>query len=164
MLCGVRYLIFTMYYIVIGITSRAYSNSSLCAIITCNHQPFFKIFLNFVHFCPNFQIFHPFFSKIAPKSLLSRIGPNIILKKTIWNNQNRNGIVNRRIGSKFLFFSNKSINTKFQYLYHSLVAEQRKQRQKLGISGWEKGENSNSGKSCQQEKWRKKCGKKKCII
>ena len=29
----------------------------------CNHLPFFKIFSNFVHFCPNFPIFNilPFF-------------------------------------------------------------------------------------------------------
>ena len=37
--------------------SRVYSSSLLRAITTCNHQPFFKIFSNFVHFCP----FLPFF-------------------------------------------------------------------------------------------------------
>ena len=40
--------------------SRAYSNSLLRAIVARNHLPFFKIFSNFVHFCPNFQIFNPF--------------------------------------------------------------------------------------------------------
>ena len=29
----------------------------MCAIIACNHLPFFKIFSNFVHFCPNFKYF-----------------------------------------------------------------------------------------------------------
>ena len=41
---------------------RAYSSGLLRAIIACNHLPFFKIFSNFVHFCPNFQIFSPFFA------------------------------------------------------------------------------------------------------
>ena len=40
--------------------NRAYSSSFLRAIIARNHLPFFKIFSNFVHFCPNFQIFCPF--------------------------------------------------------------------------------------------------------
>ena len=35
-------------------------SSLLCAIILCNHLPFFKVFSNFVHFCPNYQIFCPF--------------------------------------------------------------------------------------------------------
>ena len=39
---------------------RAYSSSLLRAIIARNHLPFFKIFSNFVHFCPNLQIFCPF--------------------------------------------------------------------------------------------------------
>ena len=38
---------------------RAYSSSLLHVIITHNHL-FFKIFWNFVHFCPNSQIFFPF--------------------------------------------------------------------------------------------------------
>ena len=42
------------------LVNRAYSSSLLRAIIACNHLPFFKIFSNFVHFCPNFQIFCPF--------------------------------------------------------------------------------------------------------
>ena len=41
----------------------AYSNSLLRAIIACNYPPFFKIFLNFVHFCANFQIFCHFSKK-----------------------------------------------------------------------------------------------------
>ena len=40
--------------------ARAFCSSLLCAIIACSHLPFFKIFSNFVHFCPNFQIFCPF--------------------------------------------------------------------------------------------------------
>ena len=39
---------------------RAFSSSLLRAIVTRNHLPFFKIFSNLVHFCPNFQIFCPF--------------------------------------------------------------------------------------------------------
>ena len=64
----------------------AYSRSLLRAIIARNHLLSFKIFSNFVHFCPNFQIFClffalfcsffcPFFEKIACMPLLSRIGP-----------------------------------------------------------------------------------------
>ena len=54
-----------------------------------NHLPFFKIFSNFLYFCPNFQIFCPFltffclflpfFWKIARKPLLSRIGQGCII-------------------------------------------------------------------------------------
>ena len=40
--------------------NRAFSSGSLHAIIAHNHLPFFKVFSNFVHFCPNFQIFCPF--------------------------------------------------------------------------------------------------------
>ena len=40
--------------------NRAYFSSLLCAIIARNHLLFFKIFSNFVHFCPNFQVFCPF--------------------------------------------------------------------------------------------------------
>ena len=64
---------------------RASSSSLFYGIITHNHLPFFKIFSNFVHFRPNFQIFFPFstflchFSeKSQPKPLLSRIGPGCI--------------------------------------------------------------------------------------
>ena len=39
---------------------RAYCSSLLCAIIARIHLPFFKIFSNFVRFCPNFQICCPF--------------------------------------------------------------------------------------------------------
>ena len=45
---------------------RTYSSSVLHAIIICNQQPFFKIFLNFVHFCPNFKIFCPFSTFLCP--------------------------------------------------------------------------------------------------
>ena len=40
--------------------NRAYFSSFLLAIIAHNHLPFCRIFSNFVHFCPNFQIFCPF--------------------------------------------------------------------------------------------------------
>ena len=49
---------------------RAYSNSLMRVKIACNHLPFFKIFSNFVHFCPNFQIFCPFFEKNPCMALL----------------------------------------------------------------------------------------------
>ena len=62
--------------------ARAYSSNVLYVIIAHNHLPFFKIFSNFVHFCPNFQIFCPFSTFLCPFSqkwlpmpLLSRIGP-----------------------------------------------------------------------------------------
>ena len=67
--------------------NRAYSSSLLRAIIARSHLPFFKILSNFVHFCPNFQIFCRFlpfyyyfyiflhFWKIARMPLLSRIDP-----------------------------------------------------------------------------------------
>ena len=42
------------------IKGRAFSSSLLRAIIAHNHLLFFKIFSNFVYFCPNFQIFCPF--------------------------------------------------------------------------------------------------------
>ena len=57
---------------------RAYSSSLLRAIIALNHQPFFKIFSNAVHFRQIFQILCPFlplFRKITRMALLSRIGP-----------------------------------------------------------------------------------------
>ena len=67
----------------------SFSSSWLNAIIACNHLPFFKIFSNFVLFCPNFQIFCPFspffnifwsfgalFLKITRMPLLSRICPD----------------------------------------------------------------------------------------
>ena len=58
--------------------AKAFSRSLLHAIITHNHMPISKIFSNFVHFCPNFQIFCPFLPflwKITHIPLLSRIGP-----------------------------------------------------------------------------------------
>ena len=53
---------------------RAFSSSLLRAIIARNHLLFFKIFSNFVHFCPNFQIFCPFLTFFL--SWPSRISPN----------------------------------------------------------------------------------------
>ena len=53
---------------------RAYSSSLLCAIIAHNHLPIFKIFSNFVHFCPNFKYFALFW-KNAHMSFLSTVGP-----------------------------------------------------------------------------------------
>ena len=58
--------------------SRANSSCFMRAIVALMRLPFFKIFWSFVHFCQNFQIFCPFlpfFWKIAPMPLLSRIGP-----------------------------------------------------------------------------------------
>ena len=37
-----------------------FPSSLLSELISHNHLPFFKIFSNFVHFCPNFHIFFPF--------------------------------------------------------------------------------------------------------
>ena len=57
---------------------RVYYNCLVHVIIAHNHVPFFKIFSNFVHFCPNFPIFCPFlhfFWKISRMPLLSRIDP-----------------------------------------------------------------------------------------
>ena len=59
---------------------QGYSSSLVRAIIARNHLPSLKIFSNFEHFCPNFQIFCPFlpfFWKKACILLLSRIGPAI---------------------------------------------------------------------------------------
>ena len=67
---------------------RAFSISLLHAIIAHNHLPFLKIFSNYAHFCPFFSnilsfftlnFFLPFFWKIACISLLSRIGPDIVV-------------------------------------------------------------------------------------
>ena len=40
--------------------SGLYSSCFMHGIVACMRLPFFKIFSNFVHFCPNFQIFWPF--------------------------------------------------------------------------------------------------------
>ena len=60
---------------------RAYSSCSMHAIVARMGLPFFKVFSNFVHFCPKFQIFCPFFPfftlffwKISRIPLLSRTG------------------------------------------------------------------------------------------
>ena len=45
---------------------RAYSSCSMHAIVACMGLPFFKVFSNFVHFCPKFQIFCPFFPFFTP--------------------------------------------------------------------------------------------------
>ena len=61
-----------------SIPSRAYSSSLMCAIIARNHLPFFKIFSNFVHFCPNFQyfaLFKHFFAIFCPFSEKSHACP-----------------------------------------------------------------------------------------
>ena len=42
-----------------GIEVEHFDNRTF-ATIARNHLPFFKKFSNFVHFCPNFQIFCPF--------------------------------------------------------------------------------------------------------
>lgn len=56
-------------------TWQGYCSRLLCAIITCNHLPFFGIFSNFVHFCLFlFNIALLFFWTIASMSLLFRIG------------------------------------------------------------------------------------------
>ena len=50
---------------------RAFSSSLLRVIIVSNHLPFYKILSNFVHFCPNLQIFCPsllFFNIFLPFS------------------------------------------------------------------------------------------------
>ena len=58
---------------------RAYSSSLLGVIIACNDLPLFKIFSNFVDFCPNFQICCPLMEKIASMPLLSRTGPEFYI-------------------------------------------------------------------------------------
>ena len=64
---------------------RAYSSGLLHVVITYHQLPFFKMFSNFVRFCPNFQIFFPFSTFPCPFSkesqsmpLLSRIGHGCI--------------------------------------------------------------------------------------
>ena len=71
-----------MWVIVLPCTHQAFSSSLLHAIIASNHLPVFKIFSNFVHFCPIFQTFCPslaFFGKTACMPLHSGIGPDNIL-------------------------------------------------------------------------------------
>ena len=55
--------------------NRAFSSSLLRAIIAHNHLPFFKIFSNLEHFCPNFQIFCPFLTSFCPFSGKSHAWP-----------------------------------------------------------------------------------------
>ena len=56
-------------------SSRTYSCSLLHLIIICNHLPSFKVFSNFVHFCPNFQIICPFLPFFCPFSEKLRTCP-----------------------------------------------------------------------------------------
>ena len=64
---------------------RTCSNSVLSAIIACNHLPFFKTFSNFVHFCPNFQIFCPFQHFFA--LVLNNCTHALTLQNTPWNDK-----------------------------------------------------------------------------
>ena len=71
--------------------SRAYSSCFIHALVACIRLLFFKLFSNFVHICPNFQIFCSFFVLSCPFSekntcmpLLSRIGTGRILKGTFF--------------------------------------------------------------------------------
>ena len=71
--------------------SRAYSSCFIHALVACIRLLFFKLFSNFVHICPNFQIFCSFLSFLALflkkntcMPLLSRIGTGRILKGTFF--------------------------------------------------------------------------------
>ena len=77
------YFVSTSHFLITA--TRAYSISLLCSITVCIHLPFFKIYSNFVYFCPNVQIICPFFNipsgffwKIALTPLLSRKGPDYL--------------------------------------------------------------------------------------
>ena len=72
------------------LTCMPYSSCFLHAIVARMRLPFFKIFLNFVHFCPNFQIFCPFFAlfsycfwKIARMPLLSKLRPDLNMRNSM---------------------------------------------------------------------------------
>ena len=70
---------------------RAYYGCFMHGIVTHVKLPFFKVFSNFVHFCPYFQIFCPFlpfFWKIVLMPLLSRISLAII-DYTMWLSERR---------------------------------------------------------------------------
>ena len=54
---------------------RAYSICFMHVIVACMRLPFFKIFSNFVHFCPNFQMFWPFLPLFCPFSEKSHTCP-----------------------------------------------------------------------------------------
>ena len=93
---------------------RAYSSSLMCVIVACMGLPFFKIFSNFVHFCPNFQIFCPFlpfFSKIASMPLLSRIIPAKwpIFPKQYFFRKTNNTILMYLLASFIMLFFKKMI-------------------------------------------------------
>ena len=75
-----------IFYVYFFNITRVYSSSLLCSIVGRNRLPFFKIYSNFVHFCPNSQMFCPFFNisvlffwKITPTPLLFRMGPAQII-------------------------------------------------------------------------------------
>ena len=92
---------------------RAYSRSLLHAIIACYHLPVLKIFSNFGHFWPIFQIFCPFlhiFWKIACMPLLSRIGPGRRI-----NNDQHYWIQYASVSSCVL------VSTSMQYLLSNLL-------------------------------------------
>ena len=84
---SIKYMVITKNppYSLLVMLGRAYSSSllrAMRAIIARNHLLIFKLFSNFVHFCPNFQIFCPFlpfFGIITRMPLLSRIGPVRVL-------------------------------------------------------------------------------------
>ena len=52
------YFVSTSHFLITA--TRAYSISLLRSITVCIHLPFFKMYSNFVYFCPNFQIICPF--------------------------------------------------------------------------------------------------------
>ena len=62
----------------------AFSSSLLHAITTRNHLPFYKIFSNLIHFCPNFEIFCPFLTFFPLFSGKSHARPNF-LEQTLAN-------------------------------------------------------------------------------
>ena len=73
--------------------TKGYSSSLLHAIAARIHLSFFKIFSNFVHFCPKFQIFCPFLLFVNSFSLL------------FWNvSSNINEVIKEVISSLFIFF------------------------------------------------------------
>ena len=65
---------------------RAYSSCFMHVIVACMRLPFFKIFSNFVHFCPNFQIFCSFFTFFLKNCMhaLSRIGLALVPTISCW--------------------------------------------------------------------------------
>ena len=66
------------YMMLLYVWCRPYSSYFMHAIAACMRLPFFKIFSNFVHFCPNFQIFCPFLLFFCPFSEKSHTSPYIL--------------------------------------------------------------------------------------